>query len=115
MSEPWDGRPPRAAVDAMEIAIAQTAGRNYTCAEDVRSEIVSNLRALPAADRWAFIAWLAEGLEPTDAMTRAVAYGRYTSFSYGGNENGFEYVSEDDAARLLIDMLAAAREADDAR
>lgn len=73
-----DDAPPEKAVDAIEMAAANTAGKHgYTCAEDVRAEIVKRLRALPAADRQALAEWIAPpGMvlvprEPTEAMCDA--------------------------------------------
>lgn len=47
--------------------------------------------------------WLAP-MEATGEMRKSIAFGRYTTTSYGGEENTFDYISEENAAEIFIDM-----------
>ena len=50
--------------------------------------------------------WLAP-MEATEGMREAVAYGSYTTFSYGGDTNSFDYFSADNASEVFADMRDA--------
>jgi len=41
-------------------------------------------------------------------MTSAMAFGAYTTLSYGGEDNSFEYFSSDNAAEVWRDMVVLA-------
>jgi hypothetical protein len=43
-----------------------------------------------------------------DSLAEAVAFGNYTEFSYGGDENSFEYFSADNAKAVWDDLIDAA-------
>lgn len=64
--------PPRAAVEAMRVRLVQFIGRLGRVRDTDAEYILRFAGTLPVADRWRLIAWLAEGIEPTEAMQQHV-------------------------------------------
>jgi len=107
---------PREAVEEAALAVSATMldwGDDKIEVWDshrlLAEEALFALRTLPPAARWRLIAWLAEGLEPTEAMR---VNGGLALEKAMFEEDGTLIFEA--ASACCTAMLAAAREADDA-
>lgn len=45
--------------------------------------------------------------EPDESVKKKLAFNDYTTFSYGGDKNSFDYLSEDNVAEFSRDLIDA--------